>query len=122
MGTPASSATKTGRHDIAEILLKVALNTINQSNQIMYSFKKGLNDISGAFDEEEIIHVEGDVNPARDLDIIHSELRFKDTEYLNKQMNDLEKSVARSGDKKRKPDYVKFLWLLIFVDAKVGIP
>jgi hypothetical protein len=26
----ASSTTKTGRHDIAEILLKVALNTINQ--------------------------------------------------------------------------------------------
>ena len=32
-GTPASSTTKTGHHDIAEILLKVALNTINQ-NQI----------------------------------------------------------------------------------------
>jgi hypothetical protein len=33
--TPASSTTKTGRHDIAEILLKVALNTKNQikSNQ-----------------------------------------------------------------------------------------
>ena len=30
-GTLASSTTKTGRHDIAEILLKVALNTINQS-------------------------------------------------------------------------------------------
>jgi hypothetical protein len=29
-GTPASSTTKTGRHDIAEILLKVALNIINQ--------------------------------------------------------------------------------------------
>jgi hypothetical protein len=27
-GTPASSTTKTGGHDIAEILLKVALNTI----------------------------------------------------------------------------------------------
>jgi hypothetical protein len=27
-GTPASSTTKTGRHDIAEILLKEALNTI----------------------------------------------------------------------------------------------
>jgi hypothetical protein len=37
-GTPASSTTKTGRHDIAEILLKVALNKINQikSNQIYY--------------------------------------------------------------------------------------
>jgi hypothetical protein len=29
-GTPVSSTTKTGRHDIAEILLKVALNTIHQ--------------------------------------------------------------------------------------------
>ena len=29
-GTPASSTTKTGPHDIAEILLKVALNTKNQ--------------------------------------------------------------------------------------------
>jgi hypothetical protein len=29
-GTPASSTTKTGRHDIAEILLKVALSTKNQ--------------------------------------------------------------------------------------------
>jgi len=28
-GTPASSTTKTGHHDIAEILLKVALNTKN---------------------------------------------------------------------------------------------
>jgi hypothetical protein len=30
-GTPASSNIKTGRHDIAEILLKVVLNTKNQS-------------------------------------------------------------------------------------------
>ena len=29
--TPASSTTKTGRHDIVDILLKVALNTINKS-------------------------------------------------------------------------------------------
>ena len=31
-GTLASSTTKTGRHDIAEILLKVASSTINKSN------------------------------------------------------------------------------------------
>ena len=31
LGSPASSTTKTCRHDIAEILLKVALNTKNQS-------------------------------------------------------------------------------------------
>ena len=29
-GIPASSTTKTGRHGIVEILLKVALSTINQ--------------------------------------------------------------------------------------------
>jgi len=29
--SPAASTTKIGRHDIAEILLKVALNTINKS-------------------------------------------------------------------------------------------
>ena len=44
-GTPASSTTKTGRHDIAEILLKVVLNTKNQSitkqlnNRQSYSYK-----------------------------------------------------------------------------------
>jgi len=29
-GSPASSTTKTGRHDIDEMLLKVALNTKNK--------------------------------------------------------------------------------------------
>ena len=36
LGTPASSTTKTGCHDIAEILLRVALNTINQSIKKTY--------------------------------------------------------------------------------------
>jgi hypothetical protein len=35
-GTPASSTTKSGRHDIAEILLKVPLNTKNQSIKSFY--------------------------------------------------------------------------------------
>jgi hypothetical protein len=35
--TPVSSITKTGRYDIAEILLKVALNTKNQSINRPYS-------------------------------------------------------------------------------------
>ena len=35
-GTPVSSTNKTYRHDIAEILLKVALNIIKQTNQTIY--------------------------------------------------------------------------------------
>jgi hypothetical protein len=34
-GTPASSTTKPGRHDIAEILLKVAVDTKNQSINLL---------------------------------------------------------------------------------------
>jgi hypothetical protein len=39
-GTPASSITKTDRHDIAEILLKVALNIKYKKNQIALKRKK----------------------------------------------------------------------------------
>jgi hypothetical protein len=35
-GIPASFTTKTGRHDIAEILLKVALNTNNSNSNSLY--------------------------------------------------------------------------------------
>jgi hypothetical protein len=34
-GPPVSSTNKTDRHDIAEILLKVALSTIKQTNKII---------------------------------------------------------------------------------------
>jgi hypothetical protein len=37
-GIPASSTTKTGRHDIVEILLKVALKH-QKSNQVTYKQK-----------------------------------------------------------------------------------
>ena len=38
--TPASSTTKTSRHDIAEILLKVALNTINQIKSTIEGYNR----------------------------------------------------------------------------------
>ena len=41
-GTPASSTTKAGRHDIVEILLKVALNTNIKSNQTYTIFSINL--------------------------------------------------------------------------------
>ena len=36
LGTPVSSTNKTDLHNITEILLKVALNTINQTNHFIY--------------------------------------------------------------------------------------
>jgi hypothetical protein len=36
-GPPVSSTNKTDRHEITELLLKVALNTIKQTNMFIFS-------------------------------------------------------------------------------------
>jgi obg-like ATPase 1 len=50
-----------------------------------------------AFDDAEIIHVEGDVDPLRDLDIIAEELRLKDIEFVEKALEKLVKETRRGG-------------------------
>jgi obg-like ATPase 1 len=49
------------------------------------------------FDDAEIIHVEGDVDPVRDLNIISEELRIKDCEFVEKNLEALKKLTARGG-------------------------
>lgn len=49
------------------------------------------------FDDAEIIHVEGDVDPIRDLDIIAEELRLKDIEFVEKAHANLVKETRRGG-------------------------
>lgn len=49
------------------------------------------------FDDAEIIHVEGDVDPVRDLEIIQGELRIKDAEFVEKQLEGLKRLTARGG-------------------------
>jgi len=58
-----------------------------------------------AFEDDDIIHVDGDVNPVRDLETISEELRLKDEEYLLTNLEKLERNVLRGGDKKMKPEY-----------------
>jgi hypothetical protein len=46
-GTPAFSTNEIDRHDIAKILLKVVLNTINQTNQsTTYSHKYTIEEVT----------------------------------------------------------------------------
>ncbi|KAH6646659.1 P-loop containing nucleoside triphosphate hydrolase protein [Truncatella angustata] len=49
------------------------------------------------FDDAEIIHVEGDVNPVRDLDIIAEELRLKDIEFVEKALENQKKKTRQGG-------------------------
>ncbi len=50
------------------------------------------------FEDDDIIHVEGDVDPERDIAIIESELILKDLESVEKRVENLKKQ-AKSGDK-----------------------
>jgi ribosome-binding ATPase YchF (GTP1/OBG family) len=65
-----------------------------------------------AFDEPDVIHVEGELDPLRDVEIIREELRLKDEEFLSKQVAEREKDVRRLGtggnaaDKAKKEEYV----------------
>ena len=64
------------------------------------------------FDEPDIVHVEGNVDPIRDIEIIHDELRLKDLEMAKKIGEDLEKKVVRGNDKTLKADHVRLIILL----------
>jgi len=57
------------------------------------------------FEDSEITHVEGEVDPVRDLDIINEELRLKDVEQFDKVFEEVERKYCRGGEKKLKADY-----------------
>lgn len=63
----------------------------------------------GAFQSEDVVHIDGIVDPIKDMDVINEELRLKDEEYFNINLEKLEKLALRGGDKKLKPEYVYFI-------------
>jgi len=50
------------------------------------------------FDDDNVVHVDGSVNPVRDKEIIDIELQLKDLETVEKRLSASQKS-AKSGDK-----------------------
>ncbi|MEW8956032.1 redox-regulated ATPase YchF [Clostridium sp.] len=57
-----------------------------------------------AFSDENVVHVDGSVDPIRDIETINLELVFSDLEILERRMEKTLKLV-RSGDKKAKAEY-----------------
>ncbi|ORY73607.1 P-loop containing nucleoside triphosphate hydrolase protein [Leucosporidium creatinivorum] len=70
----------------------------------------GIFQVVRAFDDAEVIHVEGDVDPVRDMDIIQTELRLKDIEWVEKHLDGLRKKLrgatgtANLADKAKKEE------------------
>lgn len=54
------------------------------------------------FDDENVVHVDGSVNPVRDKEIIDAELQLKDLETIESRIQKIEKQVRVGGDKQSK--------------------
>ncbi|MBP1675810.1 MAG: ychF [Bacteroidetes bacterium] len=57
------------------------------------------------FDDENITHVDGSVNPVRDKEIIDIELQLKDLETIESRISKVQKQAQTGGDKMAKAQY-----------------
>ena len=56
------------------------------------------------FDDDNVVHVDGKVDPISDKEIIDMELQLKDLETIEKRLGAIERK-AKSGDKDAKKVY-----------------
>lgn len=87
----------------------------------------GIFQVVRAFDDAEVIHVEGDVDPCRDMDIIQTELRLKDIEWVEKHLDGMKKTTRGLGsnslaDKAKKEEIVSDRSLLFFLLIEELVP
>ena len=54
------------------------------------------------FDDENVTHVDGNINPVRDKEIIDAELQLKDLETIESRISRVEKQAKTGGDKNAK--------------------
>eukprot|EP00271_Cylindrocystis_brebissonii_P001664 TRINITY_DN11944_c0_g2_i1.p1 TRINITY_DN11944_c0_g2~~TRINITY_DN11944_c0_g2_i1.p1 ORF type:complete len:392 (+),score=99.67 TRINITY_DN11944_c0_g2_i1:156-1331(+) len=84
----------------------------------------GIFHVCRAFEDSDIVHVEDSVDPIRDLEIIHNELRLKDIEFMEGRKEEYEKMLKRSNEKQLKLDYELCLrvlaWLQEGKDVRLG--
>jgi GTP-binding protein YchF len=71
------------------------------------------------FEDENVTHVDGSIDPIRDIETINLELVFADLESLDKQISRVQRS-AKSGDKK----YIEELQVMEYIKENLekGIP
>lgn len=57
------------------------------------------------FDDDNVVHVDGSVNPVRDKEIIDMELQLKDLETIESRISKVQKQAQTGGDKQAKLAY-----------------
>jgi GTP-binding protein YchF len=73
------------------------LGNIRECNAILHVVR--------CFDDPNVVHVDGSVNPVRDKEIIDLELQFKDLEAVELRLKKLEKQAKSGTDKDAKKTY-----------------
>lgn len=73
------------------------LANIRETNAIIHVLR--------CFDDDNIIHVDGTVNPVRDKEIIDTELQLKDLESVEAKIKKVEKMAKTGNDKDAKKAY-----------------
>ena len=66
------------------------------------------------FDDENVTHVDGSVNPVRDKEIIDYELQLKDLETIESRIQKVQKQAQTGGDKTAKLAYGKSARTVVF--------
>ncbi len=61
------------------------------------------------FDNDNVVHVDGSINPVRDKEIIDTELQLKDLETIDSRINKVQKQAQTGGDKQAKALYDIYL-------------
>eukprot|EP01119_Soliformovum_irregulare_P024031 TRINITY_DN852_c0_g1_i1.p1 TRINITY_DN852_c0_g1~~TRINITY_DN852_c0_g1_i1.p1 ORF type:complete len:395 (-),score=142.56 TRINITY_DN852_c0_g1_i1:38-1222(-) len=64
----------------------------------------GIFHVIRVFDDEDVTHVEGALDPIRDLQIINEELALKDIEMVEKRRDTLEKELTHKKDKRKQEE------------------
>ncbi|MGB2867593.1 MAG: redox-regulated ATPase YchF, partial [Bacteroidota bacterium] len=59
------------------------------------------------FDDSNVVHVDGNVNPKRDIEVVEAELILKDLDTVEKKQSDAERR-AKTGEKKPKAEFDMF--------------
>ncbi len=81
-------------------LVKGASEGEGLGNQFLSNIREcdAIAEVVRIFDDEDITHVNGSVNPKRDIDIINLELILADIQTVDKRLKSVEKDIKR-GDK-----------------------
>ena len=92
--------------DIVDIagLVKGASKGEGLGNQFLANIREcdAIIHVLRCFDDPNIVHVDGSVNPVRDKEIIDLELQFKDLDTLEQRLKKVEKVARVGGDKAAK--------------------